>query len=139
MTAWVETQGDTANAVGEQEVELVRRHYAAYDRGDIDAIVATLHPHAEIVAHDEGGSADRTWRGRTAARGLFVEINALIADTRVEVISLEAEPGRVEASVRLHGVRRDTGETGPLPARHVFEFRDGLIVRIETYRPDWRA
>jgi ketosteroid isomerase-like protein len=127
-----------AGADGAQ-VELVRRHYAAYDRRDIDGIVETLHPQVEIVSHDELGKADRAWRGRAAARGLFVEITALVADTRVEILSLEAERDRVEATVRLHGVLRATGQTGPVPAVHRFELRDGLIAKIETFRPDWRG
>jgi ketosteroid isomerase-like protein len=124
----------------DSHTELVRRHYAAYDRGDIDGIVETLHPEVEIVAHDpENGGADRVWYGRTAARGLFVEIKSLIADNRAEIRSLEEREGRVQVSLSMHGVRRDTGEAGPLPAVHIHDFRDGLIARIETYRPEWRG
>ena len=123
----------------DRDVELVRRHYAAYDRGDIDGMIATLHPDAEIVSYDERGRHERVWRGRSAARGLFVEIHMLVADIRAEILSLKSRPGHVEVTLGLHGTRRDTGASGPIPAVHVHEIRDGLIARIETYRPDWRS
>ena len=37
-------------------LELVRRHYAAYDRGDLDALMDTFAPDALIVSGDEAAS-----------------------------------------------------------------------------------
>ena len=43
--------------MSEENVEVVRRVYEAFDRGDLDAILADLHPDAVVRAHplgDEG-------------------------------------------------------------------------------------
>lgn len=121
-------------------VAVVRRHYAAFNRDDVDEIVATLHPEIEIFGGDErAGGASERYRGRDEARDFFAEIKELVADNTVEVLTLEAVPERVVASVRLHGaIRANAAMSGSLPAIHFLTVRDGLIARIETYRPNWR-
>ena len=130
-----ELSGATVDAV-----RAVREHYAAFNRADVDEIVATLHPDVEIFGGDErAGGASERYRGREEARAFFAEIKELVADNRVEVLSLDAVPERVVASVRLHGtLRAGAGLSGSLPAVHFLTVRDGLIARIETYRPNWR-
>jgi ketosteroid isomerase-like protein len=138
---------DPASAVGDaglaattgRAVDLVRRHYVAYASGDVDALLATLDPQVEILVHDERAGGAERFRSHDGAAKFFEGIWDLIAQTSVEVLSLDASPGRVEASVRLSGTVRATGQRGAVPAIHFFTVADGLISRIETYRPDWRA
>jgi ketosteroid isomerase-like protein len=40
--------------VSEDNVELVKATYAAYQRGDLDAVIASLHPDVLAVAHPIG-------------------------------------------------------------------------------------
>jgi ketosteroid isomerase-like protein len=123
-----------------RDVALVRRHYDAFNRDDVAGIVATLDPDVEILGSDEraGGTPER-FRGHEQATTFFQGIKELVADNDVFVLSLDARPGRVEASVRLRGTLRASERTGSLPAIHFFTIRGGLITRIETYRPDWRS
>ena len=123
-----------------RDVALVRRHYAAFNRDDVAAITETLHPDIEILGSDErGGGRLELYKGRDESAAFFAEIKEAVANNDVAVLSLDARPGRVEASVRLHGTVRATERSGSLPAVHFFAIRDGLIARIETYRPDWRG
>lgn len=120
-------------------VAAVRRHYAAFNDADVEAIVATLHPDVEIFGGDErAGGASERYRGADEARVFFAEIKELVADNVVEILTLEATPERVVASVRLHGTLRSNELSGSVPAVHFLAVRDGLISRIETYRPNWR-
>lgn len=120
-------------------VAAVRRHYAAFNGSDVDEILATLHPDVEVFGGDErAGGASERYRGREEARAFFTEIKELVADNVVEVLTLEAVPERVVASVRLHGTLRSSTLSGSLPAVHFLSVRDGLVARIETYRPNWR-
>jgi ketosteroid isomerase-like protein len=122
------------------DIELVRRHYAAFNHDDVDAIVATLDPDVRILGTDERGAGTlELYSGIEQARGFFAEIKEEIADNEAIVLSLDARPGRVEASVRLSGTIRATERSGSLPAVHIFTISDGLIAQIETYRPDWRG
>ncbi len=120
-------------------VEVVRRHYEAFNTNDLDGIVATLDPGIEIAGGDEraAGAAERRL-GLDEARDFFAGIKELVADNVVEVLTLEASQSLVVASVRLHGTLRETGRSGSVPAVHFLTVRDGLIARIETYRPNWR-
>ena len=123
-----------------REVALVRRHYEAYNRGEIPAVLATLRPDVEILESDERGSGEvARYRGQVGAAGFFNGIRELVADNEARVLSLEAQPGRIDASVRLHGTLRSSNRSGSIPAVHFFTLRDGLIARIETFRPNWRA
>ena len=123
-----------------RDVALIRRHYAAFNRDDVTAIAETLHPDVEIVGTDErGGGRLELYKGREGATAFFSEIKEAVVHNDVAVLSLDARPGRVEASVRLHGTVRATERSGSLPAVHFFGIEDGLIARIETYRPDWRG
>jgi ketosteroid isomerase-like protein len=132
-------QAGIADSTG-HNVELVRRHYAAYNQADASALLATLHPEVEILVRDErAGGRPESYRSREEAAGFFAGIWELVADSRVEILSLDATPERVEASLRLSGRVKSTGETGSVPAVHFFAIADDLIARIETYRPDWRA
>jgi len=123
-----------------RDVALVRRHYDAFNRDDVAGIVATLDPEIEIVGSDEraAGSRER-FRGHSQATTFFQGIKELVADNEVRVLSLDARPGRVEASVRLRGTLKASDRSGSLPAIHFFTIANGVIARIETYRPDWRA
>jgi ketosteroid isomerase-like protein len=143
-----EAHSDPADALGRaglaattgREVALVRRHYDAYNRGDIPGMLATLHPDVEIRESDERGSGQvELYRGQVGAAEFFNEIRALVTDNEARVLSLEAHPGRIDASVRLRGTLRATGRSGSIPAVHFFTLREGLIARIETFRPNWRA
>jgi ketosteroid isomerase-like protein len=120
-------------------IALVRRHYAAYAARDADALLATLDPDVDIRVHDERAGGAELFHAHEGADSFFHGIWSLITDIAVEILSLDASPGRVEASVRLSGTVRATGEAGSVPAVHFFTLADDLITRIETYRPDWRA
>lgn len=128
------------SGVTHENISAVRRHYEAFNDGDVDRIAATLHPEIEIFGGDERAAGARErYRGIAEAREFFGEIKELVADNWVETLMLEATPQRVVASIRLHGTLRGTENPGALPAVHFFTIREGLIARIETYRPDWRA
>ena len=123
-----------------RDVALVRRHYEAFNDDDVGGIVATLDPEVEIVGSDErAGGARERFHGHAQATTFFRGIKELVAENDVHVLSLDARPGRVEASVRLLGTLKASDRSGSLPAIHFFTIVNGLIARIETYRPDWRA
>ncbi|MDQ3571251.1 MAG: nuclear transport factor 2 family protein [Actinomycetota bacterium] len=120
-------------------LELVRRHYAAYNAHDIEAQLATLAPEIEIIAFDEAGRVSEHWRGIEEARDFFVGIRAVVGDSRATLDAVKADGDRVFVRLSLSGVLRRTGEEGEIQAVHLHSFSDMGIVRIQTYRPDWRG
>ncbi|MDX6586688.1 MAG: SnoaL-like domain [Solirubrobacterales bacterium] len=128
-------EGDPA----EQNLKLVRLHYASFAGGDLDGLVDGLDPEVAINVHDEHGkAAEQPIRGRAGARSFFEGINAAITNSTVEVERLRADGNRVLAQITLGGTLRETGITGSIPAVHLFTIHEGLITEIRTHRPDWR-
>lgn len=117
-----------------EDVETLRRVYAALGRGELDNAVEHLHPECELhpALWVPGGRSD--YRGREGARELF----ELIVDTWETVAvepseTREAAGGRVLVVERWHmrgrdGIELDTELTD------VYAFRDGLIVRLDGFR-----
>ena len=126
--------------MSEANLELIRRHYAAYDQADLDALMATIAVDAEFVAGDEAAQAfyGREFKGHDEIRGFFKALDDLLAHRSVEVLDLQAtDDNRVVASLIMYGTFKATGISGSLRGVHAFTIRDGLIARNEQYtRPD---
>lgn len=121
-------------------LKLVRLHYAAYSAGDVDGIVERMDPEAELIVHDEHGiQTGPRVKGTEAVRAFFEEIGRRLTNHTVEIEDMRADGERVLANVRLGGTVRATGETGTIPAIHLFNCHGGRITSIRTHRPDWKA
>ena len=51
---------------------------------------------------------------------------------------MTATEDAVVATVSIHGRIRDSGQEGSIPAVHRYTFERDEIIRIETFRPEWR-
>ena len=121
-------------------LELVRAHYGAFARGDLNVLLAGLHPKIVITIHDEHGQPEsEPMRGQEAAREFFGGLEASVAGRTVEIEHLRADEDKVLARVLLGGTLKTTGEAGEIQAVHLFTLIDGLISEIRTYRPSWRG
>jgi ketosteroid isomerase-like protein len=119
-------------------VEVVRRVYDAFNRGDFASAAGHLHPDGEIypgvVGLDPpgGGSATRL-HGRVELRRFFEDLGATwesVSVTLGEVI--EAPDGRVLA-VESWLIRGRDGIEVDTRIIDVYAFRDGLITRVDGY------
>jgi ketosteroid isomerase-like protein len=109
------------------EVELLRRVYAAFNRREVDVVLAEMHPDVDWPNGWEGGRV----LGKAAVRHYwkrqFEEL-----DPRVDPQKFTTEAdGRI--AVAVHQVVHD--KAGKLLAdqmvQHVYEIRDGLIRSME--------
>ena len=128
MTAAPEILG----CVSEENVERIRRVEAAFNRGDLDALVDELSPDAEWEV-SENNPAARTLHGRD-------EIRAYLEDWRDTVRGLYYRGTRYidaqDAVVQIGTMTGRAGEDGPeltIPLAFVTRFRDGVPVRTEEY------
>ncbi len=109
------------------EVELLRRVYAAFNRREIDAVLAMMLPDVDWPNGWEGGRVVGH-----AAVGDYWRRQFAVLDPRVEPQNFTTEAdGRI--AVDVHQVVHD--KAGKLvvdqTVRHVYEFRDGLIGSME--------
>jgi ketosteroid isomerase-like protein len=129
---------DTERAMSQENVEVVRRVYDAFNRGDFASAVEYLHPAGEVypgvVGLDPpgGGSATRLV-GRDELRGFFEDLGATWESISIEPKEIiEAPYGRVLA-IESWLIRGRDGIEVDTRIIDVYAFRDGLIARVDGY------
>jgi ketosteroid isomerase-like protein len=111
--------------------ELLKAAYAAFNRRDIDAALAVMHPQVEWANGMEGG----TVRGHLAVREYWTRQWGVI-NPRVEPLNFaEDETGRV--MVKVHLVVRDLKGTviADRIVYHAYAFEGELVKSMEIKEP----
>lgn len=109
------------------EIALLRKVYAAFNRREIETVLAVMHSNVDWPNGMEGGRV----LGTAAVREYWTRQFGLL-DPRVEPQNFASEPdGRI--AVDVHQVVHD--KAGKLlvdhMVQHVYEIRDGLIQSME--------
>jgi len=117
-----------------QNVELVKKMYAAFGRGDVATILANLTD--DVLWSFEANSAI-SWggirRGPQEAAGFFGGINQDLTDNVLDITEFVGEGdvvatfGTYAATVRKNGRRVTT------PVAHYFRFRDGKVAEYRNF------
>ncbi|HXT86335.1 MAG TPA: nuclear transport factor 2 family protein [Verrucomicrobiae bacterium] len=111
--------------------ELLKNVYAAFNRRDMDAVLALMRPDVDWPNGMEGGRV----HGRDEVRAYWTRQWSMI-DPRVEPVSM-ADDEAGNTVVDVHQVVRDL--SGKMLkdqiVRHVYSFRDGLIERMDIRNP----
>ena len=109
------------------EVELLRRVNALFNRRDIESVLAAMHPEVVWANGMEGGHV----HGRNEVRSYWERQWAII-DPHVEPVEISPN-GKGEVLVKVHQAVHDL--SGNLLADrlviHVFQMRNGLIQRFD--------
>jgi steroid delta-isomerase-like uncharacterized protein len=122
---------------------LVRRYYDAFNRGDMDAMLACL---SDTVVHDVNQGMRRP--GKDAFRLFSAHMSRCYAEKLSDMVVMVSPDGRrAAAEFNVEGTYLETDEGMPsadgqryaLPAGTFFAVENGLIVRITTYYnlTDW--
>jgi len=106
---------------------LLRRAYDAFNARDIEGALSLMHPEVDWPNGMEGGRV----QGRDEVRAYWERQFDLI-DSRVTPEAFD-ERGDGRVSVAVHQVVRDLegSVVSETHVRHVFELRDGLVVRMD--------
>jgi ketosteroid isomerase-like protein len=123
---------DTARAMPQENVEIVRTAMEAFNRRDGAALNALLHKDAEIVpvrAAVEG----TVFRGADAGEQYCRAVEASWEDLRWDIEDIRQEADSVLPVGRIRGVGRGSGAAIDARAGWVAELRDGRITRFQTY------
>jgi uncharacterized protein len=123
---------------GEQNAEIVRRGYAAFNSGDMKTLTEIFDENASW--HTPGrGSLAGDYNGRDAVFGLFGKYAGQTAGTLRATLQqvLSSEDGRVV------GIHRDTAKRGSklldVSCCLVFELKDGRVIDGREYFYDLHA
>jgi ketosteroid isomerase-like protein len=109
-------------------VDVVRRVFDLFERGDIEGMLEHVHPDGEFlpIFMDQ-----RPHRGRTAIREIFEGIGSR-RRWRVDDLEVEAIGDRVLAEGRLHSMTT-IGTVEDYPIAWVIDVEDGRLVRMQTF------
>ena len=117
--------------MSQENVEIVRREYAAYATGDWEAFADLAHPDIQLESLDAG-----TFRGLEQLIGHFQVWRALFAEFRVEateIVDLGDRMAVVER-FRARGMKGSDTETWLEQSyARLISFKDGKIWRIKEF------
>ena len=113
--------------------QLLERAYRAFSDRDVDAVLATLHPHVNWSNAWEGGRGI----GRAAVRDYWERQFAEISSDVEPRLFSDVPVGSVSVDVRLVVRDAHTHElVSDSTVRHRYRFEDGLIVRMDVLADD---
>jgi ketosteroid isomerase-like protein len=112
--------------------ELARGLYEAWNRGDLDAMLAHADPQVEWRPHLAEVSG-KAVRGHDEVVALFADLMESWETFQVEVEELFEAGDQIVTFVHVRVRGRGSGvEVNTKPAHHIV-FRDGVVVRLTTY------
>ena len=121
--------------MSQENVEAVQRAVGAYNRRDVEALVAEAHPdiewHPAILIRLSG--KETAYRGHEGIRQLMKDIDETLAEIHVEFSEFRDLGDRVLAMGRIKTRGKASGVDTEAPVGYVADFRDGKFVRVRTY------
>jgi ketosteroid isomerase-like protein len=119
--------------MSEENVEIVRRTYEAFNRRDWDAAFRYLDPDVEFTTPARGPVAG-TFRGRDEIQGFLEEMYAAFEARTVEPEEI-FESGEQQVAVVVIRRMRPEGSSAEIEARSgaLWTIRDGLVASIRVF------
>lgn len=121
--------------MSQENVETMRRAYAAFNDGDIGTVLAIFDPDIEWNASDVFFDQPRTYRGRRTWQEEFLrDLMQVFEEYRAEPEELKEAGDQVVAVVQVGGCGRRSGAKAMARVAHVLTFRDGRVVRFSEFK-----
>ena len=125
--------------MSQENAELVRRAFDAFNRRDLGAFLALCHPDVEFVAYAmqlEGGDP---YRGHEGVRAWWETIFAVYPDFRADIEELRDLGDLIITRARMHG--RGVESDAPMDQEvwQVGRPRDGKVIGWRFFRSESEA
>ena len=118
--------------MSQQNVEILTRLVEAWNRADVETILALFHADCEVVFPPEVPEPG-PFRGRAELRGWVEGFLEAWESHRAEVVELTVEDSVVLAMLHLTGRGSESGVEMDETDAHLFAFRDGKIVSWRNF------
>jgi ketosteroid isomerase-like protein len=120
--------------MSQENVEIVRKVFAAFDRGDIEAVLHLCDEDIVITQPAEVPGISRQQRGHQGVLEAFSIWPEQWDDFRVEVLGLTAAPtDKVMANIRTIGRGKQSGVEVDMGFSFVFTVRDEKIIEWQLF------
>jgi ketosteroid isomerase-like protein len=121
--------------MSQENVEIVRRAYAAFNDGDLGTVLAILDPDIEWNASDVFFDQPRTYRGRRAWQEESLhDLMQIFEYYRGDPEELRDAGDQIVAVAQMGGTGRRSGAKAMARVTHVFTFTDGRLVRFTEFK-----
>jgi ketosteroid isomerase-like protein len=119
---------------------IIRGMYEAFARGDVPAVLAALDPRVEWrEAEHIPYVADGAFIGPDAVlNGVFGPLMQQFDNFQIDVRRIVAAGDTVLVEARYHAMGKATGKVLDSQVAHVFDLRDGKVVRFQQYTDTWQ-
>ena len=117
-----------------ENVDVLRRGYEAFNRGDFDGMVADFAPEFEFVPTGALPDAEDIYRGPEGWKRFTRWLSDNFDEPRVETREVIGKDDMVVASVTLSGRGKESGVDVRWDLWHVWTLRGGKIVRGRAVR-----
>jgi ketosteroid isomerase-like protein len=121
--------------MSQENVEIVRHGFEAFQRGDLDGALAILAPDVEWKQMEEPETA----RGPSAVLEALGRWTDMWIDPEVSPQEWRAAADSVVVRVKWTGRSKGTGIRVEQYAYNVFDLRDGKVVQMREYGADSRV
>ncbi|HEY1237917.1 MAG TPA: nuclear transport factor 2 family protein [Solirubrobacterales bacterium] len=119
--------------MSEENVEVLRRGYAALAEGGVEEMLELTDPEFELVTPASLASEPGTFRGHDGVRAWFASFDGAMEGVRLEGRTFAAFGDNVFVETVLSARGRATGIETEQTAFLVWTVRDGLVVRGEAF------
>jgi ketosteroid isomerase-like protein len=118
--------------MSQENVDLVRGGYDDFNSGNIEGVVARLHPEIEWIEPGGGNAPSGTFRGPdSVANDVFATVPENFDEFTCTVEEANDQGDTVVVSARFKGKNKSGAELDT-QAEHVWEVRDGQLARFEN-------
>lgn len=124
------------------DMDLARKAYAAFNRGDIGAALQHLDPEIEWHMSDVFARSPRVFRGHEGVREVWAMFEESLEEFTAEPVRMHDAGDAILAEVRLSGRARGTRESVTFELVQAWTIRDGRAIRLEVYatlKDAWEA
>jgi ketosteroid isomerase-like protein len=122
--------------MSQENVEIVRRGNAAFNRGDYVGFAETLHPEVEFRDHAHAADVTETLKGAQTLLSLLSEWRESFDDFRAEISEYIEAGNHVVCVTRWTGTGKASDAAVDVSQVDVYELRDGRIVQATLAYPD---
>jgi ketosteroid isomerase-like protein len=125
--------------MSQENVEIIRRHYDAFNRGDLNGTLEPFSPEVEFI-EDAGVRPDAgAHRGIAAVRAFFQGMWDSAQEVGIDPEEFTEYGDKVIVVARLHGRFRHTGIAGESRFVKVWTVHGGKITRLQLFRDKQKA
>ena len=119
--------------MGDQSVEVVKRMYDAFGRGDVPGVLSVMTDDIEWFAAESMPYGGPYHGPQEVAENIFGPVMEDIPDFTVTPEQLIGSGDTIAAVTRYRGTGKATGKQLDLPVVHVFDMRDGKVARFRQF------